>query len=205
MADQEADKARFTVLYESCYYRVLAYALRRVSAEEARDVAAEVFLVAWRRLDDVPAAHGLPWLLAVAHKTLSQQRRAAGRRTALQDEIARTQVRSAVEADELEAAVVERLSVLNALAHLSEADREALMLTTWDGLSTREAGIATGRSAAAFAVQLHRARRRFASALTAADTNPKTARSADDTPDAAKRRTEGSRSDAHQERCAEAS
>ncbi len=203
MADRDADKARFTVLYESCYHRVLAYALRRAPADEARDVVADVFLVAWRRLDDIPHAHGLPWLLAVARKTLSQERRAADRRTALEDQIVRTQARFAPEADEVEAEVVERLSVLNALACLSEADREALMLTSWEGLSAREAGVVTGRSAAAFAVHLHRARRRFASALAAADSKPTTSPPVPGMPDPAGRTMEGSRRDAHQERRAE--
>jgi len=34
------------------------------------DVVAETFLVAWRRLDDIPA-EARPWLLGVARKTLT--------------------------------------------------------------------------------------------------------------------------------------
>jgi DNA-directed RNA polymerase specialized sigma24 family protein len=33
-----------------------------VGAEAARDIAAEPFLTAWRRLDSLPAGQPLPWL-----------------------------------------------------------------------------------------------------------------------------------------------
>lgn len=61
---------RFTSLYREHYPAVLAYAARRSDASTAQDVAAHVFLVAWRRLDDVPRAHVLPWLLRTARLTL---------------------------------------------------------------------------------------------------------------------------------------
>jgi RNA polymerase sigma-70 factor, ECF subfamily len=39
---------------------VRAYAVRRVPAGEIDDVVSDVFVVAWRRLDEVPA-DALPW------------------------------------------------------------------------------------------------------------------------------------------------
>lgn len=45
---------KLTSLYETYCPRVLAYALRRTSMEEAEEVVAESFIVAWRRLDEVP-------------------------------------------------------------------------------------------------------------------------------------------------------
>lgn len=59
------DEASFTRLYEVLHPRVLAYALRRVPPDQARDVAAETFLIAWRKRADLPAAV-LPWLLVAA-------------------------------------------------------------------------------------------------------------------------------------------
>jgi RNA polymerase sigma-70 factor (ECF subfamily) len=43
------------------------------------------------------------------------------------------------------------------------------MLVGWDGLGRREAAQVVGCSPVAFAVRLHRARKRFAAALTAED------------------------------------
>ena len=56
-----------------------------------------------------------------------------------------------------------------AFAHLRENDREVLRLIAWDGLSSDVAAEVLGVSRIAFAVRLHRARRRFAAELTAAD------------------------------------
>ena len=55
----------FNALYDAHYSAVRAYAWRRAPAF-ADDVVAETFLVAWKRLEDVPADAALPWLLGVA-------------------------------------------------------------------------------------------------------------------------------------------
>jgi RNA polymerase sigma-70 factor (ECF subfamily) len=52
---------RFEGLFRATYPAVRAYALRRSAPEAAKDVVAETFLVAWRRLDEVPE-DALPWL-----------------------------------------------------------------------------------------------------------------------------------------------
>jgi len=47
---------RFCALYEWTRPRIIAYALRRTSSrEDAADIVAETYEVAWRRLEDVPA------------------------------------------------------------------------------------------------------------------------------------------------------
>jgi RNA polymerase sigma-70 factor, ECF subfamily len=61
---------------------VRAYAARRVSAGEVDDVASDVFVVAWRRLDDVPE-DALPWLLACARRIVANRVRSTRRQAAL--------------------------------------------------------------------------------------------------------------------------
>lgn len=51
----DTDEAQFSRLYTQHYARVASYAARRIDADTARDVAAETFLVAWRRLSAIPA------------------------------------------------------------------------------------------------------------------------------------------------------
>lgn len=59
--DERAE--RFRVLYDGTRPRVLAYALRRTaSPEDAADVVAETFAIAWRRLDVIRDEVGLIWL-----------------------------------------------------------------------------------------------------------------------------------------------
>jgi RNA polymerase sigma-70 factor (ECF subfamily) len=47
---------------------------RRSNADAVADVVSEVFVVAWRRLEDVPE-DALPWLLGCARRVLWHQQR----------------------------------------------------------------------------------------------------------------------------------
>jgi DNA-directed RNA polymerase specialized sigma24 family protein len=70
------DPARFRTVFETTYGPVRRYVHRRgVTGGWADDVVAETFLIAWRRLDDVPVDDPLPWLLAVARNVWLDQRR----------------------------------------------------------------------------------------------------------------------------------
>jgi RNA polymerase sigma-70 factor (ECF subfamily) len=151
---------RFEDLFRENYAAVRGYALRRTAPDAAQDAVAETFLVAWRRLEDVPD-DALPWLFGVARRVLSNQRRSAGRAAALEDRL----VASAADAGSHEEGVGEADALRSALGHLSEQDREALMLVAWHGLSGARAARAAGCSRTAFGVRLHRARRRLATQL----------------------------------------
>ena len=144
-------------LYESHGAAVLAYARRRVGADEAEDVLAETFLVAWRRRREMPG-DALPWLYAVAGNLVLNRLRAERRRGALQARIA-----SETTAAGNDPAPDPKLG--EALAQLKPIDREALLLTAWEDLAPDRAARAAGCSRATFHVRLHRARGRLAQAL----------------------------------------
>jgi RNA polymerase sigma factor (sigma-70 family) len=157
--NDDARRARFERLYDAHYAAVLAYALRRSERTVAHDVAAETFLVAWRRLGDVPA-DAVPWLFAVARRVLANERRADSRRAALVERMRATSApRPAGDGTERGELLKE------ALARLPERDLEALALVAWEGLTTAQAARAMGCAAPAMRVRLHRARRRLARAL----------------------------------------
>ena len=153
---------RFEELFREHYRAVRGYALRRAPGDLAQDVVSETFLVAWRRLDDVPD-EALPWLYGVARRVLANQRRSADRGSALERKLAGTAT-NAVASDPGERAG-EGEVLRTALARLSERDREALMLVAWHELSGARAARAAGCTRAAFAVRLHRARGRLAAQL----------------------------------------
>ncbi len=158
-----AAHAEFEELYRRHGGRVLAYALRRTSPAVADDVVADVFLVAWRRRDDVPA-DALPWLLGVARKVLANRRRGEQRVLALQHRLAfepgGDPAAGGADVDD---------RVIRALARLGERDRELLMLLAWDGLSQAEVADVLGVRKNTVAVRLHRARQHFADALATED------------------------------------
>ena len=165
--------ARFEELWDELFPRVLGYALRRTDQEEARDVVAETFTVAWRRLEDVPTGDdALPWLLTTARKQLANRRRRDDTRTRHDRGSAGAAVPFAGTARDPADDVADRSSLAAAFTRLSEEDRETLALIAWDGLQPREAALVTGCSAATFAVRAHRARRRLAALLEAAEGSP---------------------------------
>ncbi|WP_167735944.1 sigma-70 family RNA polymerase sigma factor [Nocardioides sp. 503] len=168
MSDREA---RLAAVYDECAPRVHAYAVRHCGPDEADDVLAETFAVAWRRLDDVPDP-AIGWLIVTARHVIAGRRRTARRREELdrhyaeQPEIAR--LASEPGADEV---VVRRATVLQALDTLSEREREALLLTAWDGLGHADAAAVARCSTRAFRARLMRARARLTAALLQAETS----------------------------------
>jgi len=156
-------QARFEALFNEHYAAVHRYALRRAEAPLAEEVVNEAFLVAWRRLDEVPE-EPLPWLYGTAKHVLANRRRDAARH-------ARRIGAAAAESGALNAAsdpaerLAERDAALRAFTGLSEPDREALRLVAWERLSLAEAARAAGVSRPAFAMRVHRARRRLAARL----------------------------------------
>jgi RNA polymerase sigma-70 factor, ECF subfamily len=160
---------RFEVLFRDSYPLVRAYALRRAAADAAQDVVAETFLVAWRRLEDVPG-DSLPWLYGTARRVLANQRRSAGRSAALAERLAHARGPAAVR--DLGDAVADAELLRLAVERLSDRSREALMLVAWEGLSGARAARAADCSKAAFAVRLHRARAQLAAELAALEAPP---------------------------------
>ena len=143
-------------LFRRHHRAVAAYARRRVPSEAADDVVASTFLVAWRRLDEVPA-DSLPWLLAVARNVIATQQRGSRRRGALRLRMER----AGTCATARPAAEEPAGRVAAALARLPASDREAITLIAWDGLRPAEAATVLGQSPATFRVRLHRAKRRL--------------------------------------------
>jgi len=88
VADAVDREDRFRRMCDAHTAAVLAYALRRTSREDAADVVAETFLVAWRRVDDVDEHGALPWLYAVARRVLLSQQRATRRQQAIAERVA---------------------------------------------------------------------------------------------------------------------
>jgi RNA polymerase sigma-70 factor (ECF subfamily) len=128
--------SRFRSLYAEHQPDVLAYFLRRLSRDDAVDATAEVFLTAWRRIDDVPAnPEARLWLFGVARNVLRNQQRSLRRRGRLWAKLSITRVDS----DPLPETVVVRREedreVVTALGKLRPQDREVLTLRLWEEAS----------------------------------------------------------------------
>ncbi|GEL94097.1 RNA polymerase sigma factor [Cellulomonas composti] len=153
----DGDAQRFAAMWERYAPRIQAYASRHVGRDDAQEIVAETFLVAWRRLSVVPG-EPLPWLLVVARNTVANHRRSQHRARLVSDELARLRD-VAAPGPAADGVVEERDALLRALATLTAAEREALLLVAWDGLAPAQAAQVAGCSVTAFKVRLHRARK----------------------------------------------
>ena len=163
----DAAEARFTDLYAAHYRQVLGYLLRRTSSTStAQDLAEDVFLVAWRKLDAVP--RGLEaqyWLYGVARKTLASHTR----KTLNRRRIARRFPGGSHQHDLLPEDVVVRneqaQALVDALGRLRERDRELIGLAYWEELPHEAIAELLGVTRGTVDVRLHRAIKRLAKEL----------------------------------------
>lgn len=164
---------RFDELYLATRTDILGFLVRRLpQPADAADALAEVYLAAWRRLDDVPAGAGARlWLFGVERNVLANHQRGARRRDRLGEELA-TALARATDAAPADADVESRdriRAVSLELNRLPDRDREVLTLHAWEQLSPTEIAELTGATPAAVRVRLHRARQQLRSALARAE------------------------------------
>jgi RNA polymerase sigma-70 factor (ECF subfamily) len=173
LVDAGTDEDAFRDLYDRHHRRVLAYLLRRANREAAFDAAEDVFLVAWRRLSEIPPDdRALPWLYGVARRVLANQRRSASRFARLARRAAAS-VPDPPPGPEAEAITsLETDAVLTALATLPDPDQEVLRLTYWEELPHAEIAPIIGCSTESVHVRRYRAERRLANALARAGHKP---------------------------------
>lgn len=152
--------ARFAEIYRTFSRRLHAYCMRRTTPDRVDDAVAEVFLVAWRRIDDVPAGdEALPWLYAVAYRVLGNQWRGESRRRKLADKLAEVGVNPVSSTEDLIVAGEQTQQVLRAISLLKRTDQEILKLATWEELSHSDIATVLGISQGAVKQRLYAARK----------------------------------------------
>ena len=161
------DTARATDLYERYASRLYGFCLHRLgSREEAEDAVQTTFLNAFRGLSRgvVPASESA-WLFKIAENVCLSRHRATFRRrrvevpgdlAAVEDTVA-----APARADD------ELIPLEEALAEMPAAQRRALLLREWQGLSYREIAAELEVSQSAVETLIFRARRSLARKLEA--------------------------------------
>ena len=170
MGNVPSSDTRFRRIYEDHYADIRSYCLRRLSVEEANDAAAEIFIVAWRKIDEVPqGAEARLWLFAVARNTVAHQYRSRSQTSRRRSKLEQTAVRSPAGAS-AEDVVVRRSqdqAVLEALGRMKPDDQELVRLKMWEELSHAEIGEVFGISAHAVDMRMQRVGKRLARLLSA--------------------------------------
>ena len=154
------------VLYERLYDRIFGYCLYQLgSREEAEDAAQVTFVQALRglRRGIVPRVEAA-WVFAIAKNVCLERHQVRGRRRSR--EVLLDPADLDLEAVEEEWHGEEAAQLRQALEHLPESQREAVLLREWRGLSYREIATEMGLSLSAVETLIFRARRSLAAELS---------------------------------------
>lgn len=160
------DHARFTALVREHQRGLFAHVRVVYPYADADAVVNETFIAAWQRIDVVPADRAGTWLRTTARYVVMNGRRGERRRQALTDRVARLDPVVHAPAPDHDAGIELQL-VMDALASLTAADREVLLMTALDDLSPDDLGEILGIRPNAAKTRVSRARARLRAAVAA--------------------------------------
>ncbi|MEX1133673.1 MAG: sigma-70 family RNA polymerase sigma factor [Acidimicrobiia bacterium] len=160
MSDEEA---RFAEIYRRYDKHLRAYCTRRTDGSHVADAVAETFLVAWRKIEQIPDGEAaLPWLYGVAYRVLSHQWRHKARSRRLVERLSGLADIETPSPDVLLVRNEEYRLVIKASSRLTSIDQEVLRLTLWEELSHADVAVVLGIETSAVKQRAYRARRNLA-------------------------------------------
>lgn len=166
MAESPSSDTKFRKVFDAHLPSVQRYCARRLRPADANDAVAEVFLVAWRRIGQLPEGdEALPWLLGVARNVIRNLERSGRRASRLK---ARVEQEPTPANPGTEAQVIRRVEydeVAAALESLNPADREVIRLRAWEELTAPQIAVVLGCSVAAAEKRVTRASQRLTKAV----------------------------------------
>ena len=158
-----SQRAAFREVFDSHQHALRAYCFRRLPASQADDAVAEVFLVVWRRLDEAPSGSECRlWLYGIARNVIRNSRRSSDRSRRLRDRLSREPRRDADSPEVVVLRSAEEERLREALDRLRPAEREIVLLRTWEDLSSAEIGIVMNLTPKAVDNRLARVRHKLA-------------------------------------------
>jgi RNA polymerase sigma factor (sigma-70 family) len=169
LRDSLADPECFAVLVRRHAPALQRYVTRRIGAEDAQDVVAETFLVAFRQragyADD--GRDCLPWLYGIATRLVHRHWRRESSQLRL---LSRTGHDPVIEpfTERVDAAIsasAAKARLAGALARLPASQRDALLLYAWAELSYEQIAAATGVPMGTVQSRISRARQRLRTQL----------------------------------------
>ena len=140
----------FDQLYDRHVLEVYRYISRRHIGNDAQDLTGDVFLIAFQKLNSIPAGSELPWLYRTAWNVLANAHRK-------NDPIPANFDLTEIEPDCADV-VITNDQLNRSWQKLPQKDREVLRLVAWEGLSGKELASVLGISEGGAGAALSRAR-----------------------------------------------
>lgn len=162
---KENQQQLFNTLYSNCAEDIISFIVRRTRTQsEAADVFAEVMLIAWRRIGEIPQGDDARlWLFGVARNVLKNSARSWGRRKRLIEKVA-SQIERPMELISTE--FDERTAfVQGALKQLRPIEEEIVCLNIWEQLTPTEIAVSMEMRPETVRTHLHRARTKLRNIL----------------------------------------
>jgi RNA polymerase sigma-70 factor (ECF subfamily) len=151
----------FSAMYQKYAPDVFRFALYLSGNRgEAEDITSETFVRAWTSPEPIRAATVKGYLFTIARNLYLQVLRKKARHVELDEQIRDPRASPHKQAEQK----AEFRAVFERLQELPEADRSAVLMRAYEGLSYDEIARALGLSLAAVKVKIHRARLRLAEA-----------------------------------------
>ncbi|GAA3828414.1 RNA polymerase sigma factor [Sphaerisporangium flaviroseum] len=163
------DPERFGAVFDDHYEEIRRYIGRRLDLDTAEDLAADTFLIAFRRRARFDSSRGgvRPWLYGIATNLIGRHRRAELRRYR-----ALAKIGPPPDGDDHDQRVVDRIvagvtvgRLSGALARLSPGERDVVLLIAYGGLGYEEVAQALGVANGTVASRLSRARTKLRDSL----------------------------------------
>jgi len=159
-AARRGDRAAFARIVDLHKESVYGVAARLVGSADALDVSQEAFLRAFQRLSTFDASKPLrPWLIAIAHHCCVDEFRRRRRQSLFPTALDRPEHARLPHPDDAIETREQSRRVVEALNHLPDNQREALLLFHQDQLSYRDIALALGAPIGSVMTWIHRARR----------------------------------------------
>lgn len=147
------------------------YCKRRLNIQDANDAVADIFVTAWRKIDDIPQGHEARlWMYGVARNAVRNTERGSRRRVRLAAKAGTIAPNPPPGPEEVVVRRAEDRLIVDAMSSLKPDDQEALRLHLWEELPHAETGRVLGISADAARVRIARAIKRMTRALKSAPT-----------------------------------
>lgn len=143
----------FTTIYRQFLPHVTKYLARRVNPSDVEELASRVFEIAWQKRAQASAGFELPWLYRIAGYVVANNRRSEAAKAGFLAVFRPND--SAPSAEEI--AIID-LSLSQAWAKLTPAERQAISLSSFEGLDNPSAARVLDISTNAFALRLSKAK-----------------------------------------------